>query len=250
MDKSRDMEKLHKGYISLLNAIKNHNIDVAEASIHVIKDLESVFWSNVTEYIDQTVPHLEELKSQYTNNTDYTLKLDSILKARGIMTDINENNIIIGPIDIVVNVDKYNITMTIGRKKTVIKDLEISIVAKLIEATYKKINSSFNSGAFFRRLLRAYEYAYTRMYACREVSFGYGVSLKDLFDIFTISPNSADYKLENFLWDLGRLISSSEYSEDYRVELGFSRDVKKMYVVKTVNGENLKVSTLTIHKEV
>lgn len=140
--------------------------------------------------------------------------------------------------------------MSIGRKKKRITDLELSQVVKLIEKTYKKINSSFNPESFFKRLLRAYEYAYTRMYSCREVSFGYGVSLKDLFDIFTISPSSTDYKIENFLWDLGRLATTSSKFEDFSIELGFSRDVKKMYLIKTGNGETLKVSTLTIHKDV
>jgi hypothetical protein len=144
-------------------------------------------------------------------------------------------------------VEKYSIMLNMGRKKQLITDLEINKVVRVIEQYYKKLNSSFNANSFFKRLLKAYEFANTRMYNSKTVKFGYGVALKDIFELFTLSPASADYKLENFLWDLGRLCINNNIIDNYQIELGCSRDVKKMYVIKTANGDTLKASTLTLH---
>ncbi|HQQ68522.1 MAG TPA: hypothetical protein PLX77_06815, partial [Candidatus Cloacimonadota bacterium] len=103
--------------------------------------------------------------------------------------------------------------------------------------------------SFLKRLLKAYEYASSKMYGSKETKYGYAVSLKMIYDIFSIAPGAADYKIENFLWDLGRMLSFAEAIEPYRLEYGFSRDVRTMYIIKSAGGESLKASTLTIYKE-
>lgn len=249
MQKCKDLDKLHGSYSALLHSFKNHNIESAEQAIKNIGLYEEGFWDRVKDYLAKAEPELESMKEMYLSNCDYAQKLYEIICSRNLPCEISENVLFIGPIEIVVNVSEYHLMLIIGRKKQKISDLEIGKVSKHIETTFRKLNSSFNANAFFKRLLRAYEYANTRMYACRDAKYGYAVSIKDVFDIFTISPTSADYKIENFLWDLGRLIAGEQSFGSYRLELGFSRDVRKMYLIKSSGGETLKVSTITIFTE-
>ncbi len=247
MQKHKDLDKLHKHYSSLLTASKNHNILLGEASAQGILDLEAGFWERVNTYLEAVKTEINGLKELYTDSDDYTARLAELLTARSIPLEREGSSIDIGPINVSANVEDYFIQIKIGRKKQQITDLEPTKVVKLIETLYKRLNSSFNASAFFKRLQKAYDFANTRMYACREPKYGYSVALKDLFDLFALSPAAADYKLENFLWDLGRLYSYGASYDKYRIELGFSRDVRKMYLIRTASGDTIKASTLTIH---
>ncbi|MDZ4121305.1 MAG: hypothetical protein U1C33_02705 [Candidatus Cloacimonadaceae bacterium] len=249
MQKCKEFQRLHASYSALLSSFQNHNIETAQKSINNIKALEGIFWPIVDSYLSEVDTELKALQDRYISNEDYLHNLKATLEDKGINPDVAGNTLIIGPVEVQINVDEYHILLVMGRKKQRITDLELNKVTKLLEQTYKKLNYSFNANAFFKRLLRAYEYASSRVYTTKETKYGYAVSLKVMFDIFTIAPSSADYKIENFLWDLGRLISSSEGYDPYRLEYGFSRDVRTMYIIKTASGENMKASTLTIYKE-
>lgn len=250
MQKSKELQKLHASYNALLTSFKNHNIETAEKSITSIIDLQDGFWDKVNSYLEMANPELEALQGMYTSNESYLQELQAALIDKGINPDAKDKSLFIGPMELVINVEEYYIQLNIGRKKKRITDLELGKVVKLLEQTYKKLNYSFNVNSFFKRLLRAYEYANSKKYACHDAKYGYAVSLKDMFDLFTIAPGSNDYKIENFLWDLGRLMNAPDSFEPYSVEYGFSRDVRKMYIIKTPNGESMKASTLTIFKEV
>lgn len=249
MLKSKEMQKLHASYTALLNSFKNHNIENAQKSIAAIHALQDGFWDNVNDYLKTAIPELEDLQGQYASNDSYLQDLLTALTDKGINPDVVDNTLLIGPMEIVINVEDYHIQLNIGRKKKRISDLELNKVTKMLEQTYKKLNYSFNVNGFFKRLLRAYGYANAKKYACHETKYGYAVSLKDMFDLFTIAVGSSDYKIENFLWDLGRLIDTPESFAPYSIEYGFSRDVRKMYIIKTPSGDTMKASTLTIHKE-
>lgn len=247
MQKHKDLDKLHKHYSSLITALKNHNIILAESSSQGILGIEEGFWDRINTYLESAGSEIDELKGLYTSSEDYAARLAELLTARAIPLERDASTIDIGPVNISVCVEEYYIQVKIGRKRLQITDLEPGKVVKTIENIYKRLNSSFNSNAFFKRLQKAYEFANTRMYACREPKYGYSVALKDIFDLFALSPAAADYKLENFLWDLGRLYSVGRSIDKYNIELGFSRDVRKMYLIRTAAGETIKASTLTIH---
>lgn len=247
MQKHKDLDRLHKHYSALQVAFKNHNIILAEASSAGLRELEDGFWDRVYQYLGDARTELDELKKSYNSSEDYAIHLASLLAARSIPLEQEGCSIDIGPINITANLEEYCLQVRIGRKKQLITDLEPSKVVKFIEKLYKRLNSSFNAVAFFRRIQKAYEFTNTRMYACKEPKYGFSVALKDVFDLFTISPAAADYKLENFLWDLGRLHSAGAYYDKYQIELGYSRDVRKMYLIRTASGESIKASTLTIH---
>lgn len=249
MQKLKEIDKLHSNYMALLTATKNNNMLKAESSMEAILSLENGFWDSVQEYILKSKQEIAEVKSLYNSNQDYASSLLEILLAKGIPAEQKEAGLFVGPLEVMVNVEEFYIVIAMGRKKMRITDLEINKVARVVEQYFKKLNSSFNANAFFKKLLKAYGFANTRLYSNREVQYGYGVELKEIFELFTLSPTSSDYKIENFLWDIGRLCTTTNQIDIYQIELGCSRDVKKMYQIKTGNGDTLKASTLTIHKE-
>jgi hypothetical protein len=230
-------------------AFKNHNIVQGESSVRDIKEMQEGFWDRLADYLSAAGPELDDLKARYTNSEDYAVQLHAQLINKNIAADLDGNRLMIGPMDVLVQLEEYQIMIIIGRKKQRVTNLEIGKVTKLVEQIYRKLNSSFNANSYFKRVLKAYEFANTRMYASREVKYGFSVPLKDVFDLFTISPLAAEYKIENFLWDLGRLYALDTTFDNFRMELGFSRDARKMYIIKTGTGEALRASTLTIHKE-
>lgn len=249
MQKSKDLQKIHSAYASMLNNLKKHNIEGAHKAITVIQSLEANFWQNINAYLTEAEEELKNLKESYSDNSAYLELLKKALEERGLTPDETENSLILGPMEVVANLEEYHLQLVMGRKKTRISDLELSNVTKLLEQRFKKLNSSFNANAYFKRLLKAYEYASSRMYGSKETRYGFAVSLRIIFEIFSIAPGASDYKMENFLWDLGRLITHSDSYGKYRIEYGYSRNVGKMHFIKTSNGDSLKVSTLSIFQE-
>lgn len=248
MQKSKDIQKLQSAYNSMLVSFKNHNLEGAGKALTNIKALEESFWQNLESYLADAKSELSTLAEKYQDNDAYLQELKGMLEERGLNPDISENTLIIGPLDLVVNIEDKHLLLIMGKKKKRINDLEINKVAKLVEQSFKKLNSSFNANAFFKRVLTAYEFVNSRVYGSKETRFGYAVSLKLLYDVFSVAPGSQDYKRENFLWDLGRLLYANDAYGHYHLELGNSRNAGTMYIIKTANGESLKASTLTIHK--
>lgn len=249
MQKCKELQKLHASYAALLSSFNNHNIESAQKSINTMRALEEEFWINVDSYLQAVDSELEGLKALYQSNEDYLQKLKSALEEKGISPDVKDSSLIIGPMEVLVNVEEHYLQLIMGRKKKRIMDLELGKVSKVVEQSYKKLNYSFNPNAFLKRLLKAYEYASSKMYGSKDTKYGYAVSLKMMYEIFSIAPGAADYKIENFLWDLGRMLSYAEALKPYSLEYGFSRDVRTMYYIKNAAGETLKASTLTIYKE-
>lgn len=250
MQKNKELDKLNKIYHKLLMAMANHNILQVETSIAAIRELQEGFWENVGTYLDGAQVEVAELRELYTDDQEYTQELLRLLNGKNLPVEINQNVILVGPLELSFKLDEYYLLLSIGRKKQRFSDLEPQKVAKLIEQKYRSINRSFNANTFFKRLLKAYDYINTRMYDCSKPKYGYSVGLKDIYDLFSFSPASADYRLENFLWDLGRLNSIGLTSDTHRFEFGFSRNVKNMLLIKTPSGETMKASTITIYKEV
>lgn len=249
MQKNKDIDKFYHSYQAFLTASKNHNVDTCTTSITYLEEQESVFWDNVLAFIEDAKSEIEAIKQQYTDNLVYTTQLYNALIAKNLPVDMNDNFITLGPLTIEVKVEEFQIIMSLGRKKKKINDLEISKVTKYVDQYYKAINSSFNVNTFISRLLKAYEYINKSVYASQTVQFGNAVPLDDIFKIFTISPSSSDYKKENFLWDLGRLISLQVNHPNYQIEFGFSRHHGHTMSIKDADGNVNNFSSITIYKK-
>ena len=122
-------------------------------------------------------------------------------------------------------------------------------MAAFVVKYYESLNRSFKLDSFVRQLVLAYEYANRTKLGGNEVNFGQAVSLNDIYSLFNISPVNHGYKKENFLWDLGRLISNLDEVKDYSIELGYSRNVGKMELIYDVHDQEHKVSSLTVYKK-
>ncbi len=248
MLKNKEIDKFYKTYQSFLSASDSHNIEACHSSINYLEEQENIFWNNVLEFIENAKNETTSVKELYSDSTKYTQQLFDALITKNIPVDMEEDVITLGPISLEIKLEEYSINLIIGRKKRKISELEISRVVKAVEQTYKKINSSFNVNAFANKLIKAYEYVNKALYGSNKTQFGNAVPLEELFKIFTISPSSSDYKIENFLWDLGRMISNSPTNAGYQFEFGFSRNIGRMMIIKDTDGIIHKYSTLTVYK--
>ncbi|MBP7564177.1 MAG: hypothetical protein KA886_10355 [Candidatus Cloacimonetes bacterium] len=247
MQKNKEIDKFFHNYQLFLNASKNHNIESCESAITYLEEQENTFWTNVLSFIENAKNEVDEIKTKYTDLNEYSEKLLSALVSRNIPAELNENKLTIGPLTIEILLEEFKIMLYMGRKKVKISDLELNKVVKFIELYYKKLNSSFNANAFTVRMIKAYEYLNRSIYCSKDTQFGNAVPLEDIFKIFTVSPVSSDYKLENFIWDLGRLISSEFDHPNYQIELGTSRKISRTMIIKDIEGNEHKYSTLTVY---
>jgi len=250
MQKNKSIDKFLQNYHSFLTASKNHNLEQCFRSVNYLEEQEQVFWDNVLQFINEAKNEITEIKSLYTDNASYAQQLYEALSAKNYPVELKDNMLVLGPINIEIFIqNEYYILLSLGRKKLKIKDLEITKAIKSIEAFYKKINISFNANSFINKLVKAYEFANKAMYGSKDITFGNAVPLDDIFKIFTISPTGNDYKKENFIWDLGRLISQIPDNSKYQIELGFSRKIGNTMIIKDTEGNINNFSTLTIYKK-
>ncbi|MCD8479809.1 MAG: hypothetical protein LRZ88_06015 [Candidatus Cloacimonetes bacterium] len=138
MQKCKELQKLHASYAALLSSFNNHNIESAQKSINTMRALEEEFWINVDSYLQAVDSELEGLKALYQSNEDYLQKLKSALEEKGISPDVKDSSLIIGPMEVLVNVEEHYLQLIMGRKKKRIMDLELGKVSKVVEQSYKK----------------------------------------------------------------------------------------------------------------
>jgi len=249
MQKNKEIDKFYRAYNAFLAASKYHNVEVCAASVKYLEEQEDTFWQNVLGFISDARGEIDSIKGLYSDPEAYLAQLFSSLLAKNLPVEQKEGIITLGPIVIEPRLADFQIIIGIGRKKQKLSELEISRVTRFIEQFYKKINSSFNAGQFVNRLIKAYEYLNKSIYASRLVQYGNAVPLDDIFKVFTVSPASSDYKIENFLWDLGRLISSGFIHPGFQLEFGFSRHEGRMLIIRDADGKDYKYSTLTLYKK-
>ena len=150
MQKSKEFQKLQSAYNSMLTSFKNHNLEGVEKALQNITAQKDGFWSNMDTYLEAANEELQSLTLQYKDNDEYLKNLKSILEERGLNPDIDDNYLILGPLDLAVNILDKHLMLIMGKKKKRITDLEINKVAKMIEQTFRKLNSRFNANAFFK----------------------------------------------------------------------------------------------------
>jgi len=248
MNRNKEMDKLIKAYNNLLKASKAHNILQCSSSIEYIENQVEIFCQVLKGFTMDAEREIAELRSQHSDGQSFLAGIYEALKARNLPVELNDNSIILGPIEIEAKLDDFVLVLGIGRKKMKISDLEASVVIKSIELLYKKINSSFNASTFLNRLIKGYDYLNKSIYASRTVLYGNAIPLVEVFKLFSLSPASADYKIEQFTWDLGRLLSNSYDHPEYQIEFGFSRNAGRMMIIRDTQGIDHRYSTLTVHK--
>lgn len=249
MQKSKEIGKFYRDYMLLITSSKNHNIKNCIGCIENLEKQENQLWDNLLSFIEEAKSEIEAIKISYTDGSEYASKLYKSLLDKNLPAEFQDDILTIGPINIEIDLEGYLIILSVGRKKKKIYDLELTKATKVIEQFYKRINSSFNVNSFISRLVKAYGFVNKGMYTSRKVQYGNAVPLDDIFKIFTISPSATDYKIENFLWDLGRMSSTQLSNVNYQIELGFSRNIGRTLIIKDINGNINKYSTLTVYKK-
>jgi len=248
MQRNKEIERFTKAYTSFLQASQLHNVERCQSLVKYLEEQEGSFWEEVLSFIKNAHTEIESITATYQDHETYINTLCDLLRQRNLPIDRQEAVLYLGPILIEPKLGDFYIQISLGRMKQRLTELEPNYVVKFIEKYYRKVNSSFNLNSFASKLMKAYDYVNRSMYASRQVQYGNAVSLDELFKIFTVSPSATDYKLENFLWDLGRLIASEYVNPNFQFEFGFSRQVGRMMIIRDADGNEHKYSSITIYK--
>ena len=144
------------------------------------------------------------------------------------------------------------ITFRFGRRAERIHFLATDAVAEKISSRYKSIvNRPFNAGRFAKELRAAYEVANRLSFQNRNVQWGNVVSLKELYKLLTLRGGSRrEYPEPHYIYDLSRFRQSEMHFDNYRFELGTSREVGRTYLlIDPDTRREIRVSSLSIYTE-
>ena len=151
-----------------------------------------------------------------------------------------------------VDIEIPLIIFKFGRKAEKICFLEPQTVAEKISSQYNSIvNRPFNADRFAKELRAAYEVANKLSSQNRNVQWRNVVSLKEIYRLLTLrSVSRREYPEPHYIYDLNRFRQSEMYFDNYRFELGTSRDVGSTYLlIDTDTRREIRVSSLSINKE-
>jgi hypothetical protein len=247
MKKYDAIEQLYQQYRKALTSSQAHDVKMMldeSAKLAQRKETLDAEFENLLADFQKEITEYQEL---YQNEEEYYEKLLTELDGKNIRIEKDENGLLIGPISFRLDTQKMVAEIQFGRKKQTISKLKPNLMADFIVKYYEQLNRSFKLDRFVKQLVLAYEYVNRTRLGGKEVNYGMAVSINDIYSLFNISPVNHGYKKENFLWDLGQLISQLEDVKKYRIELGYSRQVGNMFLIYDVHNHEHKVSSLTVY---
>ena len=191
-------------------------------------------------------------KQQTLKKPAYSEELEGALRAKNLRLEGDFPNYKLGPFELKVDIENPLITFKFGRKVDKIYSLAPNTVAERICSRYKSITDRhFNESQFAKDLRQAYEAANRLSYQNRNVQWGYVVSLKEMYRLLTLrSVSRREYPEPHYIYDLSRFRQSGMYFDNYRFELGTSREVGRTYLlIDPDTRREIRVSSLSIYKE-
>lgn len=201
--------------------------------------------------LSQLESNLSE-KQQTLQQPAYREELKDALLAKDLPLEGDFPNYQLGPFELKVDTENPLITFKFGRRAEKIRFLYPDAVAEKISSRYKIIvNRPFNAGRFAKELRAAYEVANRLSFQNRNVQWGKVVSLKTVYRLLTLRSGSRrEYPEPHYIYDLSRFRQSEMHFDNYRFELGTSRDVGRTYLlIDLATRREIRVSSLSIYKE-
>lgn len=187
----------------------------------------------------------------FINNEDYRDRLDTALKNTGIPItgDFPQYEAI--PFKLTINTDSMEARMAFGRKSQRITAMNPEALALWASSIYKKtIGKKFDTAAFMKDLLEAYNYANRLTFREGDILWGKAVPLELIYTLFSVKKSvRLEYSKIAFMYEIGRLKENSDMSiEGYKFEFGFARNQSRAMTILDSQGRESKISSLTIYK--
>jgi len=202
--------------------------------------------------LSQLESNLSE-KRQILQQPAYGEELKDALLAKDLPLEGDFPNYQLGPFELKLDKEIPLITFKFGRRTEKIRFFATDAVAEKISSQYKRIvNRPFNAGRFAKELRAAYEVANRLSFQNRNIQWGNVVSLKKVYDLLTLRGTTRrEYPEPHYIYDLSRFRQSEMHFDNYRFELGTSRDVGRTYLlIDPDTRREIRISSLSIYEEV
>lgn len=191
-------------------------------------------------------------KQQILQQPEYREELISALQAKDLPLEGDFPDFQLGPFRLKIETENKQIIFKFGRRTEKIRFLEPGVVADRISSRYNSIlRRRFNANRFAQQLIVAYKVANRLSFQERNVQWGRVVPLKELYTLLTLRNESRrEYPESYYIYDLSRFRQSEMRFNNYRFELGFSREVGRTYLlIDPDTRREIRVSSLSIYRE-
>lgn len=242
--------RLNKNLAKVLKAEKNWDLKSMDKLISVCEEDYSFMakqWPMVKEHtiINKGKLSVQIISPEYSKDVEKALK-DASLPVQGKFPEFE-----FPPFKLVIDSDQQEARLSMGRKALKISSLQPKELAAQVQRHYQKVTSrKLDSRRFLQDLLPAYEIANRLTYQDENVLWGRAVSLNKIYELFTMRRASRqEYPKELFQFDIGRMKEQFGLVLDqYKFELGFSRDQSKAMIIVDSQGRTHHISSLTVYR--
>lgn len=204
-------------------------------------------WASAEERINKSMEELDN----HIHSLEFGLEVETALKEASIPIQGVFPSFEFPPFKLVIEPDQREVRLSIGRKTIKINSMQPREMAAQIQKHYQMVTSrKLDSKRFLQDLLPAYEIANRLTYGEESVLWGRAVPLNRIYELFTMRKASRqEYPKELFQYDIGRMKEQFGLALDqYRFELGFSRDQSKAMIIVDNQGRTHHISSLTIYR--
>lgn len=243
--------KLNKDLTRMLKAQNKWDLKSMEKLIDVCEEDYSAvtrLWTSAREQVKNNIENTSVLVS----DLQYGKEIEAALSETPIPVQGSYPEFSFPPFKLLIEPNQKEAKLLIGRKMIKIACLKPKEMVSQVLKHYQSITSrKLDSKKFLQDLLPAYEIANRLTYKEESVLWGRAVSLSRIYELFTMRKASRqEYPKELFQYDIGRMKEQFGLTlEQYRFELGFSRDQSKAMVIVDNQGRTQHLSSLTVYRE-
>jgi hypothetical protein len=221
--------------------------DQTLTSLSEILDLLTGSWQAQHSILQQAVA----TEQDWVNSEDYPAQVEDALRSAGIPYKGEFPTYEFPPFKLGFARDSGVVRLSIGRRSQQTKAFAPEVLVPWVVKQYQRvINSKFDASRFCKELLSAYEILNPLSHKGESVVWGHPVPLKDIYTLLTLRQSTRqDYPEPIFIYDLTRLKEQVAIDYDgYRFELMPSRQQSKTYLLVNSQGQESRVSTLTVYE--
>jgi hypothetical protein len=245
------VRKLVKNWHVIKNTSKSWNLRdslaISGSMLPLQLELQEM-WNTINTGLSQEINSIKE----HLDTEEYVLELENELKNQNVPINGSFPQYELPPFKLMISLDNLEARLSLGRKNERTPLLNPQELAKWVSIRYKRVSGrKFNSVAFMKDLLNAYQIANRLVYREKDEAWGRAVPLHQIYELLTLKQASRqDYPRQFFIYDLGLLKEQTTISlEGYRFELGFARNQSRSIVIVDSLGRESRISSLTIYRE-
>jgi len=206
------------------------------------------------EQVAQIDAYLQEKQAALTSE-NYRQELENALLEAGLSFEANFPVYRIPPFELQLDFEKKVVHLRLGRSAQKAGLFEPRGLAEWVKKHHHSVvKRRFNAHRFFRDLLSAYQVGNRLTYGTDkrlEILWGRAVALKQIYELLTLRAETrAEYPEVHFVYDLAQLRATGLTYDEYSLEFGYTRSVKRSFVIPDLSSRREeRFSTLTIYRK-